>query len=108
MLPLAQSVATGGCWRGIAICGSDIGVSFAANQVVGIRACLIEDLFSARLRVERDNLNIMCLGGLVVGHAAAWEMVKIFLAARFNDSERHQRRLEEVSSLVIPVVGGAK
>ena len=56
----------------------------AANKVSGVRACLIHETFSAHQGVEDDNLNVMCLGGRVVGDALAWELVKTFLAARFS------------------------
>jgi ribose 5-phosphate isomerase B len=60
---------------------------------------LIEEAFPAHQGVEDDDLNIICLGGLVVGHAAAWELVQIFLAANFSGAERHRRRLAKVADL---------
>jgi ribose 5-phosphate isomerase B len=97
--PLARAVAGGGVERGIAICGSGVGASVAANKVDGVRACPIHESFSAHQGVEDDNLNVMCLGGLVVGHSLAWELVQTFLAARFSGAERHRRRLAEVAEL---------
>jgi len=85
--------------RGVAICGSGVGASVAANKVAGVRACLIHEMFSAHQGVEDDNLNIICLGGLVVGHATALELVHAFLAARFSGAERHRRRLAKVADL---------
>jgi ribose 5-phosphate isomerase B len=99
VVPLARAVAAGDVERGIAICGSGVGASVAANKVAGVRACLIHEVFSAHQGVEDDNLNIMALGGLVVGHALAWELVRTFLAARFSGAERHCRRLAKVASL---------
>jgi ribose 5-phosphate isomerase B len=99
VVPLARAVAGGQVQRGVAICGSGVGASIAANKVNGVRACLIHEAFSARQGVEDDNLNLICLGGLVVGHAAAWELVQIFLAARFSGAERHLRRLAKVADL---------
>jgi ribose 5-phosphate isomerase B len=99
VIPLARAVAAGTVGRGIAICGSGVGASVAANKVAGVRACLIHETFSARQGVEDDDLNLICLGGLVVGHAAAWELVRIFLAARFSGVERHRRRLAKVAEL---------
>ena len=64
-----------------------------------MRVCLIQNTFSARQGVEDDDLNVICLGGLVVGQASAWELVKTFLAARFSGAERHRRRLAEVAEL---------
>ena len=81
------------------ICGSGVGASVAANKVAGVRACLIHEIFSAHQGVEDDDLNMMCLGGLVVGHALAWELVQAFLAARFSGAERHRRRLAKVADI---------
>jgi len=99
VLPLARAVASGEVERGVAICGSGVGASLAANTVPGVRACLIHEVFSAHQGVEDDDLNVICLGGLVVGHALAWELVQTFLAARFSGAERHRRRLAEIASL---------
>ena len=99
VVPLARAVAAGSVDRGIAICGSGVGASVAANKVPGVRACLIHETFSAHQGVEDDDLNMICLGGLVVGHAAAWELVQAFLAARFSGAERHRRRLTKVAAL---------
>jgi ribose 5-phosphate isomerase B len=67
--------------------------------VLGVRACLIHESFSAHQGVEDDNLNVICLGGLVVGHAMAWELVQTFLAAQFSGAERHRRRSDEIVAL---------
>jgi len=99
IVPLARAVSSGSVNRGIGICGSGVGASVAANKVVGVRACLIHESFSAHQGVEDDDLNMMCLGGLVVGHALAWELVQTFLAAKFSGAERHCRRLAKVTSL---------
>jgi len=99
VVPLARAVARGDLERGLAICGSGVGASVAASKVDGVRACLIHDHFSAHQGVEDDDLNMMCLGGLVVGHALAWELVQTFLAARFSGAERHLRRLGKVTDL---------
>jgi ribose 5-phosphate isomerase B len=99
VIPLATAVARGELVRGVAICGSGVGASVAANKVPGVRACLIHESFSAHQGVEDDNLNVICLGGLVVGHALAWELVRTFLAARFSGAERHCRRLAKIADL---------
>ncbi|MGA3162632.1 MAG: RpiB/LacA/LacB family sugar-phosphate isomerase [Verrucomicrobiota bacterium] len=96
---LARAVACREVERGIAICGSGVGASVCANKVAGVRASLIHENFSAHQGVEDDNLNMICLGGLVVGHALAWELVQTFLAARFSGAERHRRRLAKVTEL---------
>ena len=99
VVPLARAVARGELIRGVAICGSGVGASIAANKVAGVRACLIHENFSAHQGVEDDDLNIICLGGLVVGAATAWELVQTFLAARFSGAERHRRRLAKVAAI---------
>ncbi len=93
VIPLARAVAAGVVERGIAICGSGVGASVVANKVAGVRACLIHEVFSAHQGVEDDDLNLMCLGGLVVGPALAWELVRTFLSASFSGAERHLGRL---------------
>jgi len=85
--------------RGIAICGSGVGVTILANRIPGVRACLIHDTYSARQGVEDDDLNMICLGGLVIGHAMAWELVQTFLSANFSGATRHRRRLAKVAEL---------
>ncbi len=53
--------------KGIAICGSGVGAAIAANKIERVRACLISDTYSARQGVEHDDMNILCLGGKVLG-----------------------------------------
>jgi ribose 5-phosphate isomerase B len=99
VVPLAKAVSDGKVERGVAICGSGVGACVAANKVAGVRACLIHETFSAHQGVEDDDMNMICLGGLVVGHAFAWELVKTFLNAKFSGTERFKRRLAKVAAL---------
>ncbi len=99
VIPLARAVASGEVQRGIAICGSGVGAAVAANKVNGVRACLIQESYSAHQGVEDDDLNMICLGGLVTGTALAWELIQIFLAAGFSGAERHRRRLAKIVAL---------
>lgn len=99
VIPLAKAVAAGDVERGIAVCGSGVGASVAANKVRGARAALIHDGFSAHQGVEDDDLNILCLGGRVIGPLLAEEFVRTFLAASFSGAERHRRRLGKVAAL---------
>jgi ribose 5-phosphate isomerase B len=85
--------------RAIAICGSGVGASVAANKIAGVRAALINDHFSAHQGVEDDDLNMLCLGGRVTGYMAAQELIIAFLNARFTGAERHMRRLQKVHLL---------
>lgn len=102
VVALARAVAGGEVKRGIAICGSGVGATVAANKIAGVRACLIHESFSAHQGVEDDDLNLICLGGLVVGHAMAWELVQTFLNAHFSGAERHRRRLAKIAALEVP------
>ena len=99
VIPLARAVASGEVDRGIALCGSGVGASIAANKVAGARAGLIHDVFSAHQGVEDDDMNVFSLGGQVIGPALAWELIEIFLKARFSGAERHQRRIDKVKAL---------
>ncbi len=99
VIPMARAVAKGDAERGIAVCGSGVGASIAANKVAGVRAALIHDIFSASQGVEDDDMNVLCLGGRVLGFALAWNFVKTFLEARFSGAERHRRRIAKVESL---------
>lgn len=99
VVPLARAVAAGEVERGVAVCGSGVGACVVANKVKGVRACLIHENFSAHQGVEDDDLNVMCLGGQVIGHALAWELVQTFLAAQFSGGSRHRRRLAKVAAL---------
>src|SRR5258708_39598487 len=96
VVPLARAVALAGVERGIAVCGSGVGASIAANKVAGVRAALIHDSFSAHQGVEDDDMNVACLGGRVVGTEFALELIRAFLAARFSGADRHARRLQKV------------
>lgn len=99
VIPLARAVASGQVERGVAVCGSGVGASVCANKIHGIRAALIHDHFSAHQGVEDDDMNVLCMGGRVVGPAVAQDLVDTFLAARFSHAERHVRRLRKVASL---------
>jgi ribose 5-phosphate isomerase B len=99
VIPLGQAVAAGKVDRGVAVCGSGVGASVCANKIKGVRACLIEDHFSARQGVEDDNINVLCLGGRTEGPELAWDLVQTFLAAKFSQAERHLRRLRKVAAL---------
>ena len=94
VIPLARAVAINELQLGIAICGSGVGASIAANKIAGIRAALIQDHFSAHQGVEDDDMNLLCLGGRVTGFASAQELILAFLKAKFSGAERHLRRLQ--------------
>ena len=97
--PLAHSVARHEVERAVVICGSGVGACIAANKVAGVRAALITDAFSAHQGVEDDDMNVICLGGRVVGFELAMDLVHAFLGARYIGAERHRRRLAKVDTL---------
>src|SRR5271166_6066361 len=110
-IPLARAVSRGDVERGVLLCGSGVGASVAANKIVGVRAAVCHDDFSARQGVEDDDLNILCFGGRTTGLAVAWDCTKSFLAAQFSGAERHCRRLAKVAQLEaawIPIVMGSR
>lgn len=99
VIPLARAVSENKIDRGIAICGSGVGASIAANKVKNVRAALITDTFSAHQGVEDDDLNVLCLGGRVTGNAVALEIVATFLKSEFSNAARHLRRIQKVKEL---------
>jgi len=99
VIPLAKAVALKQVEKAVAICGSGVGASIAANKVPGAKAALIHDHFSAHQGVEDDEMNMICLGGRVIGYAAAEEMVSVFINAKFSGLERHKRRVAKVNAL---------
>lgn len=99
VIPLGRAVAAGEVDRGIAVCGSGVGACVCANKVKGVRACLIEDHFSAKQGVEDDNLNLICLGGRIEGPELAWDLIQTFLEAKFTEAPRHLRRLHKVRQI---------
>ena len=96
---VGMAVREGKAERGILVCGSGVGASIAANKIPGIRAGLCHDAYSAHQGVEHDDMNVLVLGGRIVGEALALVLVQAFLGARFTAEERHQRRLGKVLAL---------
>jgi len=80
------AVREGKAERGIMICGSGVGASVAANKIPGVRAGLCHDHYSAHQGVEHDDMNVLVLGGRVIGESVALELVRAFLAAKYTVS----------------------
>jgi ribose 5-phosphate isomerase B len=91
-LEVGRAVVSGQAQRGILVCGSGAGVSVAASKIKGIRAATIHDTYTAHQGVEHDDVNVLCLGGRVIGPELAAEIVATFLAAEVSFEERHVRR----------------
>jgi ribose 5-phosphate isomerase B len=98
-LQVGRAVVTGAADRGIIVCGSGAGVSVAACKIRGVRAATIHDTYSAHQAVEHDGVNVLCMGGRVIGVEVAVEIVVAFLSARISDEERHVRRRAKVAEI---------
>ena len=103
---VGDAIHAGAAERGVIVCGSGVGAAVAANKMTGIRAGICHDLYSAHQGVEHDDMNVLCLGSEIVGAAVACELVKVFLAARFDGGERYVARLEKVAAMERRMGGG--
>lgn len=95
---LAKGVISKEVDKGIAICGTGIGISIACNKVKGTRAALCGDTYSARMSREHNDANVLALGGRVVGKDLAIEIVSTWLNAKFQGG-RHSRRVDKISCI---------
>ena len=93
------AVVDGRAERGVLICGSGVGASVAANKIRGVRAAICHDAYSAHQGVEHDDMNVLVLGGRIVGPSLAGELVKSFIGARDTAEERHARRRAKVIAI---------
>jgi ribose 5-phosphate isomerase B len=96
---LGEAILDGRAERGVLVCGSGVGASVAACKLPGIRAAVCHDTYSAHQGVEHDDMNVLCLGSEVVGGELAGELVRAFLAARFDGGERYVKRLQKVEQM---------
>jgi ribose 5-phosphate isomerase B len=100
---LGRAIQAGKCQRGILLCGSGVGACIAANKMKGVYASVCHDTYSAHQGVEHDDMNVLCLGGRIVGSELVREILQAFLSARFvgNDpgQERHARRVGKVRKI---------
>jgi ribose 5-phosphate isomerase B len=96
---VGRAVVSGEAERGIIVCGSGAGVSVAACKIRGIRAATIHDTYTAHQAVEHDAVNVLCLGGRVIGAEVAAEIVVAFLGASVSGEERHVRRRAKVDEI---------
>jgi len=98
-LEVGRAVVSGAADRGIIVCGSGAGVSVAACKIRGVRASTIHDTYTAHQSVEHDDVNVLCMGGRVIGVEVAVEIARAFLAAELSGEERHVRRRAEVAEI---------
>jgi ribose 5-phosphate isomerase B len=98
-LEVGRAVVSGRAERGILVCGSGAGVSVAASKIHGVRAATIHDTYTAHQGVEHDDVNVLCLGGRVIGPEVAAEIVSAFLGAQVSFEDRHVRRRAKVDEI---------
>lgn len=96
---IGRAIQRGETDRGIVICGSGVGAAVAANKMLGVRAGLCHDTYSAHQCVEHDDVNVLALGARIIGPDVAVEVVHAFLAAKFTGEERHVRRLNKILAI---------
>ena len=96
---VARGISSSDFDKGIIICGSGVGASIAANKVVGVRAAVCHDLYSASQGVEHDDMNLICIGARVVSPTDATKLIYAFLSALFTQEERHLRRLSKLNKI---------
>jgi len=93
------AVQRGEAERGIILCGSGVGASIAANKLKGIRSGVCHDTYTAHQGVEHDDMNVLAIGGRVIGPELAVEVVRAYLGATFTGEERHVRRVGKVKDI---------
>jgi len=96
---VGEAILSGKAERGVLICGSGVGICIAANKIPGIYAAICHDTYSAHQGVEHDRMNVLCLGGRVIGTELAQELVSAFINAEFSYGERHIIRTSKVESI---------
>jgi ribose 5-phosphate isomerase B len=96
---VGEAILGGSAERGVLVCGSGVGASIAASKLAGIRAATCHDTYSAHQGVEHDDMNVICIGSEVIGGELAAELVRTFLAAKFDGGERYMRRLQKIEEL---------
>ncbi len=94
-----EAILDGKADKAVVMCGSGIGICIAANKMRGIYAGLCHDVYSAHQSVEHDDINMLCLGGQVVGPALAKDIVVSFLGASLMSQPRYQRRIDKYKAI---------
>ncbi|MGD0917861.1 MAG: ribose 5-phosphate isomerase B [Thermodesulfobacteriota bacterium] len=97
---VAERISQGELEKGILICGTGIGMSIVANKFPGVRAALVNDLYSSRFSREHQDANILVIGGRIVGKDLAKEIIRVWMNTPFAGG-RHRRRLEKIEALEI-------
>ena len=95
---VATSVSSNECQMGVLICGTGLGMSYAANRFKGIRAALCTNEFMARMAKEHNDANVLVLGARVVGLDLALSITQVFFSTEFSRNERHVKRVKGIES----------
>jgi len=103
---LGAALKDGRAERGVLVCGSGVGAAVAACKIAGIRAAICHDVYSAHQGVEHDDMNVLCLGSEVVGPSLSADLVRAFLAARFEGGDRYVERLRKIEALERAMANG--
>ncbi|GAA3889782.1 ribose 5-phosphate isomerase B [Sphingomonas limnosediminicola] len=96
---LATAIASGEAERGIAVCGSGIGISIAVNREPRCRCARVDDPLSAQLAREHNDANAIALGARLIGSDMAKACVAAFIDTDFAGG-RHQRRIDQLSQIL--------
>ena len=94
---MAEAIKSGKIARGIALCGSGIGISIALNRYAAVRAALCHDAATAKLAREHNDANVLALGARLLSLETALECVRVFLSTPFEGG-RHADRVKKLSS----------
>lgn len=96
---VGKAVQSGEADRGIAVCGSGVGMCITVNKMKGVYGAICHDTYLAHQGVEHDNMNVLCLGGRVIGDELAKKIVKAFLEAEFFNTGNYLKRVNIIKAL---------
>ncbi len=96
---VCEAIKSGEAERGIMVCGTGVGAAIACNKCPGIRASVVHDVYTAHQCVEHDNVQVMAIGGQIVGDVVAKELIDIFLKAEFSVSEEFRNRVAKLEQM---------
>lgn len=96
---VCQAILNQEAERGIMVCGTGVGAAIACNKCPGIRASVVHDIYTAHQCVEHDNVQIMAIGGQIIGDVVAKELINVFLKAEFSTSEEFRKRVAKLEEM---------
>ena len=96
---VCDEIRSGNIDRAVLVCGTGVGACIAANKIPGIRAALCHDVYLAHQCVEHDDVNVLCLGALIVGNKLVEEILLAFVNATFSTEEHFRRRVAKLADM---------